>query len=581
MYKCFVSPNGNDSNNGSGETPFATLEKAVLACSESIENEKNIVLEKGYYYDNGIILDESDSNLTIEGHGSETVVYGGKVAVNWIKEEDFYYTEIQEDKNGTTDFRMIEVDGMFRERSRLPESGAFTHRNEFNVAWMSTAAGGWARKPTEEELLNLKYIENDLGEWLDINNAEVTIHHEWDESLVKIASIDKSSKTLRLATTPAYPAGAFAERNKNAQTYILWNVREGMTKPGQWYLDRSRKRLYYKPFPNEDINKLNLIFPSKERIFTMKPGVKNITLKNLTFASAGAKFSAGGFGAHSVDGAIVAENVENISFININVTNVSGWGIKVSGKNITIANCNVHNTGAGGVSYGGENITLTENAIHDVGLIYKSSVCINGGGKHNSITKNKIYNAPYSGICGIGSDSQVCENVIFDIMGFMQDGGAIYCGSTQNTLLSQNTVINFFPEKVVNAYYFDELCENCIADNNVAINSKRPVLAHMTTSCEYTNNTFIDKGTQHIHAANSSDMIFDNNNLIAEKIVIESPKGNPQGLDPGNISEIMNHYNNATGIISIKGNRADAKSGEIIFKELFQYSCIREEKIRI
>ena len=43
-------------------------------------------------------------------------------------------------------------------------------------------ATGWQRKPTDEELTTMKYKPEDLGPWLDANNAEVVVHHMWTES---------------------------------------------------------------------------------------------------------------------------------------------------------------------------------------------------------------------------------------------------------------------------------------------------------------------------------------------------------------------------------------------------------------
>ena len=70
---------------------------------------------------------------------------------------------------------MLVVNGRFCRRARLPETGTFTHLSRFKVPWMSTTGGGWKRKPTKQELHTLKYRPEDLGPWLDVNNAEVAV----------------------------------------------------------------------------------------------------------------------------------------------------------------------------------------------------------------------------------------------------------------------------------------------------------------------------------------------------------------------------------------------------------------------
>ena len=73
-----------------------------------------------------------------------------------------------------------------------------------------------------------------LGPWLDLKNAEITVYHMWDESVVGVKSLDPATQVIRFANPAGHPPGAFGVHN-----YVVWNVREGMTAPGQWYLDRT------------------------------------------------------------------------------------------------------------------------------------------------------------------------------------------------------------------------------------------------------------------------------------------------------------------------------------------------------
>ena len=54
------------------------------------------------------------------------------------------------------------------------------------------------------------------------------VYHMWDELLVGLAAHDPATRTLTFARPAAHPAGAFG-----VNTYVVWNVREGMTEPGQ------------------------------------------------------------------------------------------------------------------------------------------------------------------------------------------------------------------------------------------------------------------------------------------------------------------------------------------------------------
>ena len=128
-----------------------------------------------------------------------------------------------EAKDGRWDFRVLVVDGRIASRARLPEEGCFEHLSEFNVTYMSAAGGHWQRPPTDEELTTLKYKPEDLGPWLDTNNAELVIFHMWSESLVGVAANDTSTLTrLRFKTKANSPPGSF-----RVNRYVVYNVPRG------------------------------------------------------------------------------------------------------------------------------------------------------------------------------------------------------------------------------------------------------------------------------------------------------------------------------------------------------------------
>ncbi len=209
----YVSPNGSDNNSGTKNKPFKTIMKACEAARNVIsEKPKKIILGGGSYYEAHIVLGPEDSGLTIEAAPGEIpVLYGGRPVTNWEKDGDFYAAKLEGVKEGKWDFRALIVDDEMRFRARLPETGAFTHLSEFNVRWMSTTGDGWQRKPTEKELTTMKYKKGDLGTWLDINNAELTIFHAWDESVVGLKNIDDNTQTVTFSIPSGHPPGAFGD----------------------------------------------------------------------------------------------------------------------------------------------------------------------------------------------------------------------------------------------------------------------------------------------------------------------------------------------------------------------------------
>jgi len=405
----YVAPNGNDSwsgripqpNPNRTDGPFATLEAACAAARKvNTKMPGKIVVQEGLYFLNKpLVLTDKDSGLTIEtASGANVFLYGGRKVTGWEKDgEKFYSAALPDVKQGNWDFRALVVNGRFCRRARLPEKGVFTHQSSFDVPWMTSTGGGWKRKPTNEELTQLKYKPEDLGPWLDINNAELTIYHMWDESLVGISAMDTKSHTLTFSTPSGHPPGAFGVKK-----YVVWNVREAMTKPGQWYLDRTAGKVVYWPLDGEDMGKAEVFAPTIESIIQIK-GAKNkpakdITIRGLVLSVTTTPLKAGGFGAGRFDGAVLISSGDNCHLLDLEIVNVGGQGIKVSGSNLRIENCHVHHTGACGIKFSGAGSVITNNYIHDVGLTYPSAIGLQGGGKDNEVSHNEIHETPYTAI---------------------------------------------------------------------------------------------------------------------------------------------------------------------------------------
>ena len=336
----FVSPNGDDKWTGRLSTaladrsdgPVATLAAAVEATRKMGASPKRIVLAGGVYFvSRTVVLDARDSGLTIEGQaGAGVELNGGRLIKGWRPDGDhFWSAELPEVKSGTWDFRLLVVDGGLRARSRLPAKGRFKHLSEFTGRWMSTTAGGWNRKPTTQELTRMKCRPEDLGSWLDIRNAEITLYHMWDESVVTVAGMDRDAGVLTFSNQPTYPPGAFGVHD-----YVVHNVREGMTRPGQWYLDRTVGKVVYWPMPEEDMNRTQVLAPTTDGIIRVKGGpaqrVRNVVIRGLRLAVTNVPARTGGFGASGYEGAVSVAYVDDCRLENVSVANVAGQAVKVT-----------------------------------------------------------------------------------------------------------------------------------------------------------------------------------------------------------------------------------------------------------
>jgi hypothetical protein len=485
---------------------------------------RKVTIQAGQYFLNRpLVLTNKDSGLTIEAApGAQVSLYGGREVTGWRKDgEKFYSATLPDVKQGVWDFRALVVNGRFCRRARLPDKGFFTHQSTFNVPWMTTTGGGWKRKPTNEELTQLKYKPEDLNSRLDINNAEITIYHMWDESLVGISAMDTKSYILTFTNPSGHPPGAFGVKK-----YVVWNVREGMTEPGQWYLDRTAGKLVYWPLPGEDMSKAEVFAPTIESIIQIKgtksKPAKNITIRGLMLSVTTTPLKAGGFGAGRFDGAVYIVSGRNCSLVDLEIVNVGGQGIKVSGSNLLIEDCHVHHTGACGIKFSGAGSVVTNNYIHDIGLTYPSAIGLQGGGKDNQVSHNEIHNTPYTAINWGGEKNRIENNLIYRAMLELHDGGGIYCFAGKGLVL-QGNFIRDIPDTCgygSSAYYLDERSENCIVEGNFSLNVGRPTHNHMAKNNTIRNNVFICNEDARFTFPRSSDFVFERNIVYAKGAVV-------------------------------------------------------------
>ena len=519
-----VSPSGSDTNPGTPDKPVATLQHAL----DLAPADKQILLHNGAFFDTSITLTAKHSGLTIApAPRAKPTLFGGIPLTAWQKLDDrLVFRPLPAGRK--LEPRMLLVNGRYASRARFPSEGTLTHLSTFAVPWMSSTGGGWKRKPTPEELTTLRCKPGDLPANLDIKSAEITVFHMWDESVTGISAHDPSTQTLTLSPATGHPPGAFGVKK-----YVLWNIREGLTAPGQWYHDRTSNRIVYWPLAGEDMAKSTAVIPTVNTVIriegTQAEPARDITLRGFTVSATNVPLITGGFGAAAFDGAISLSNTDNIRIENLTVSGVQGHAINTRRNcNATrVENCEISNCGAGGIYVGGTNALITNNHVHAVGRAYPSAIGIfRGGGRNNTVSHNEVHDTPYSAI-NYGGDSNTIEfNLIYDCMKVLHDGAAIYVFAAKNTVLRGN-VARDIPDTGgygSSSYYLDERSEGCIVEGNLSVNVQRPSHNHMALKNIIRNNVFIHEGDMRLTFPKSTEHTMEGNVLYATgKIRIDNP----------------------------------------------------------
>ncbi len=542
----YVAPTGSDNNPGTKDQPIATFGAARDAARAAGAGPHRIVVMPGdYFLAKTLTLDSHDNGLTIEAaQAGKVTLYGGRLVTGWRRDgEKFWCADLPEVKEGAWDFRALVVNGHMPERARMPESGMLVHRSEFDVQWLSSVGGGWARPPTPDELATMLYDPEDIGATFDARNAEVRVYHMWDESLVGVARNDTQRHALIFSPPAKSPPGAFGVKK-----YVIFNTREGMTKPGQWYLDRTAGRVVYWPLPGEEMTKAKVVAPVLERIIgivgTTKEPVEKITLRGLTLQATTTPLKPGGFAAGAFDGALAIERARQGVVEKLEIANVGGQGILSRDlADCEIRDCHIHHIGACGIRTSGAATLIARNHLHHIGVYHPSAVALSashdsrsGGEKGFHLYRNEIHDTPYSGIIGSGSGHLIEENLIYRVMREMQDGGAIYGGMRNSTLRGNlvRDVVKMGEGYGVSAYYLDEGAKDCVVERNVAIGVERPTHNHIARDIIIRDNVFIAETNMTLSFQRSGGCTFMGNTLFAPGKITVSPP-NAVKLWTGNI----------------------------------------------
>jgi hypothetical protein len=518
-----VAVDGQDGYPGTAEQPFATLAAARDAARRAGPGPHEIRVRAGdYFLAAPLVLAPEDNGLTIVGDDRAKVrLFGGRRLTGWIPDgEHFWQVPLPDAKERKWDFRALLVNGRLAVRATWPNrTDTLEHLGKWDLPLLPMLAGFWARQPTREELTVMPYKPGDIPPDLDVNNAEVRLYHMWAESLVGVASHDAGKQVLVMSSPAVWPMGA-CDRRK----YVIYNLREGMKEPGQWYLDRTQGRLVYWPLPDEDMATAEVIAPVMNRAIALQGSadrpVTGVTLRNLTVQCTSTDLRSPGFGSSDLDGAIEVTGAKDCVLEGLTVSHVGGLGVAVTrSAGGALRNCEVAQTGACGVKAQANGMRVERNHIHHVGIYYPGAAGLIMGGDGIQLIRNEIHDSPYSGVIGGGGkDCLLEENLVYRAMLVMHDGAAIY-GNLRQSVIRGNVVRDIRPNGKgfgASAYYLDEGSYDCIVERNVSVNVPTPTHNHITRGTIIRDNVFVSDEDMTVSFQRSESITFSGNTLYVK-----------------------------------------------------------------
>lgn len=460
----FVSPTGNDNNEGTVSSPLATLSGAKEK-AKNLSGDVTVYFRGGSYLFTDTVNFRSDdkSNVTFKAYNGEKVVFTSGVSYTGFEETTVNGVRAFKKNVGTdADFNVLYNETTTLPRTRYPESG-YLYVANVETSYCSTYDQvSDDNKPYHCGYEQIDVKASDLKDFKNIGDAVVRILHFWKDEMLNIKSYDSSTGHM-VFTKPT------SMTVKENDRYFIENVFEALNEPGEWYLDKSEGVLYYIPKEGENAETLTL-WGSETETFIDISGTDGITFENIIFRGNGFNIKSSrdfSQAAYDAPSCITVEDADGFKVQNCEFHDMAACSVFLGSivTNAVVDSCIFDNIGAQAVYVRGENvdveservtknITISNNKISKYGRVYYNAVAVLIIHANSvDVLNNEIHDGYYTAISvgwvwgydyTVTYNNKICNNLIYNIgQGWLSDMGGIYTlGNQPGTVLSGNVIHN-------------------------------------------------------------------------------------------------------------------------------------------
>ena len=296
----WISPKGSDFNDGTRQSPKATLTSALRQAREWRRTEDNriqggitIYMEGGTYaFHEPVFIRPEDSGTKesptiIRSVGDEKVILSGGISINgWKKQGKVWVADVPVFNGRPLDFRQLWVNGKKAVRARDVEDFEKMNRicsvDEKNEILYVPA-------------VSIRRLIDNKGN-LKAKYAEMVLHQMWCVANLRIRSVEVQGDSAairfhqpesRIQFEHPWPRPMVTTDGHNSAFYLT-NARELQDIPGEWYHDIDARKIYYYPREGEKMQEAEVIVPAVETLVrvegTLDRPVCHIRFEKITFS---------------------------------------------------------------------------------------------------------------------------------------------------------------------------------------------------------------------------------------------------------------------------------------------------------
>jgi len=298
----YVSVNGSDRAEGTKEKPLATVHMALRKSREmrrlnqpTISNGIQIFVDKGVYqFAETLVIRPEDggteSSPTVIQSLNETPVFSGGITISgWKKlttvnknlppaaRGKIWVADVPNSRGDLLNFRQLWVNNKKAVRARDKNE---TEMNRI-LSWNHQTEKCWIPKPAVD-ISNVQALEMVIHQWWAIANLRVKSAETKGDSIL----LSFYQPESRVQSEHPWPAPWISKETGNSAFYLT-NALQFLDEPGEWYLDKAARKLYYWPRSNENLATATVVAPVLETLVKMEGTidrpVSNIHFKNISF----------------------------------------------------------------------------------------------------------------------------------------------------------------------------------------------------------------------------------------------------------------------------------------------------------
>ena len=296
----WISPKGSDFNDGTRQSPKATLTSALRQAREWRRTEDNriqggitIYMEGGTYaFHEPVFIRPEDSGTKesptiIRSVGDEKVILSGGISINgWKKQGKVWVADVPVFNGRPLDFRQLWVNGKKAVRARDVED--FEKMNRI-------CSVDEKNEILYVPVVSIRRLIDNKGN-LKAKYAEMVLHQMWCVANLRIRSVEVQGDSAairfhqpesRIQFEHPWPRPMVTTDGHNSAFYLT-NARELQDVPGEWYHDMDARKVYYYPREGEKMQEAEVIVPAVETLVrvegTLDRPVCHIRFEKITFS---------------------------------------------------------------------------------------------------------------------------------------------------------------------------------------------------------------------------------------------------------------------------------------------------------